>query len=78
MRKLIAKLFAGSRPPAPATKVTLSLSAMEDRYAPAGLVNPGTIRGFNPQPDPPGDVVLVRTIIAINPGTDRGFVIEGG
>lgn len=33
------------------------------------LLNPGTIKGFNPQPEPPAEVLD----IILNPGTIRGF-----
>ena len=68
MLKFIAKLFAPETiRTAPNTKAALTLSAMEDRYAPALITNPLTIRSFNPQPDPPVTAVETRT-----------FVVEGG
>lgn len=70
MLKFFAKLFATETTAtrtAPNTTARLSLNAMEDRYAPAGITNPGTIRGFNPQPEPPLNPAATRTIIAIQP-----------
>jgi hypothetical protein len=71
MRKFIADLFAAktTRPASPRTR--LGFEVMEDRYAPALLLNPGTLRGFNPQPEPPGDVTLTAEIIAIQPTSTR-------
>jgi len=66
--KFIAKLFAAEVRPATDAKARLSLDAMEARYA----------RGFNPQPDPPLNPALARTIIAINPGSANGLIVEGG
>ena len=75
MFNFISNLFS-TETTTPSRKVQLGLTAMEDRYTPASLVvNPGTIRGFNPQPEPP----LVRiVIIAIQPATTHGLIVEGG
>ena len=78
MLKFIAKLFAAETTRTAPNKARLSLDKMEDRYAPAMLANPGATRAFNPQPEPPAEAALVRTIIAIQPGAAQGFIIEGG
>jgi hypothetical protein len=70
--KFIAKLFADETTrPAPTTRANLSLHAMEDRYAPAGV----PLRSFDPQPEPPSDTQAA--VIAIQPDT-RGIIIVGG
>jgi hypothetical protein len=81
--KFIANLFATSNAAKPATKARLSVETMEDRAVPALLANPGLIRGFNPQPEPPGREwagdVAVR-VASETPGSvlaDRGFIIDG-
>jgi hypothetical protein len=64
MFRLLAGLFAAD-PAAPAAAFRPQLNAMEGRDAPATLaLDPLTIRGFNPQPDPPVQV--------------RGIIVEGG
>lgn len=35
-----------------------------------GFINPGTLKGFNPQPDPPGDMLKKGFL---SPGTLQGF-----
>jgi hypothetical protein len=64
--KLIAKLFAAETCSTPNTKASLTLDAMETRYAPASIANPATINVPNPEGR------------ATNPAATRTFVVEGG
>lgn len=63
MLKFIMDLFA-TPTPTPTRRTQLSLTAMEDRYAPTVLVNPFTL------PSPQG--------IGTSPSVVRGFIIESG
>jgi hypothetical protein len=66
--KFIADLFASEPTPRRASAFRPELVAMEDRYAPTVLpTNPLVIRGFNPQPEPPG-------IVTVNPVTPRVII----
>ena len=81
MRKFISQfitnLFA-THPDNPHLRSTLSLDAMEDRYAPTPLVNLVALRtplqGIGTSPS----VVQSFNIIHIQPGEIRGFIIAGG
>lgn len=45
--------------------------SLEKRDTPSSLsTNPGTIRGFNPQPDPP--------VANVNPVVIRAIIVTGG
>lgn len=70
MLGFLAKLFTARRAAPPTPRTRLGVDVMEERFCPAIYMNPGTIRGFNPQPDPPAET---RDLIAINPGEIRGF-----
>jgi hypothetical protein len=72
MLKFITKLFA--TPTVPSRRTQLGFDVMEDRYAPTLLVNPGLIRGFNPQPDPPRDIIIRPMGI----GTSPSVTVLGG
>ena len=74
MFHFLADLFAAT--PAsrtPALRVRLSLDGMETRCTPALLVNPGTLRGFNPQPEPPLAHQASETAIRV-PEDARGII----
>ena len=83
MFHVITNLFSTKSPKATkpvSRKVSLSFDAMETRYAPA-VLNLGSIRSFNPQPEPPLTTTQVGTTngIIISGGyTARGIIISGG
>jgi hypothetical protein len=80
MFHVITKLFSTKSTKPVSRKVSLSFDAMETRYAPA-VLNLGAIRGFDPQPEPPGGTTqagVTNGIIISGGYTARGIIISGG
>src|SRR4051794_26006179 len=96
LKHLFARLSSLASRPAPSRggrQARLSLEGMEERLAPsatalpapAALINPATIRSFNPQPEPPGkDLLIIHGFNpqpeppGVNAGVVNGIVIVGG